>query len=80
MNLTAFFPTYAGKYYVWVDSGKVGLVLAMFQIAYLLCAPIVGMNLQRIGRKNMILIGYSICIAATICFGLCSHLPKNCNQ
>ena len=30
MNLTAFFPTYAGKYYKWVDSGKVGIVLAMF--------------------------------------------------
>jgi hypothetical protein len=42
-------------------------------------APIVGMNLQRIGRKNMILLGYSLCIIATICFGLCSHLPENCN-
>lgn len=30
MNLTAFFPTFAGKYYVWVDSGKIGIVLAMF--------------------------------------------------
>ena len=30
MNLTAFFPTYSGKYYSWVDGGKVGVVLAMF--------------------------------------------------
>jgi MFS family permease len=37
------------------------------------------MNLQRIGRKNMILMGYTLCIIATVCFGLCSHLPKNCN-
>jgi MFS family permease len=79
MNLTAFFPTYAGKYYYWVDGGKVGIVLAMFQIAYLVMAPIVGMNLQRVGRKNMILMGYTLCIIATVCFGLCSHLPKDCN-
>jgi MFS family permease len=79
MNLTAFFPTYATSYYYWVDSGKTGIVLAMFQIAYLLMAPIVGMNLQKIGRKNMILMGYTLCIISTICFGLCSHLPKNCN-
>lgn len=78
MNLTAFFPTYAENYYYWVDGSKVGLVLSMFQIAYLIMAPIVGMNLQRVGRKNMILIGYSLCILATICFGLCSHLPENC--
>jgi MFS family permease len=37
------------------------------------------MNLQRIGRKNMILMGYSLCITATICFGLCDHIPKDCN-
>lgn len=78
MNLTAFFPTYAEKYYYWVDGSKVGLVLSMFQIAYLIMAPVVGMNLQRVGRKNMILIGYSLCIIATVCFGLCAHLPENC--
>lgn len=30
MNLTAFFPTYAMKYYYWVDSGRIGIILAMF--------------------------------------------------
>jgi len=30
MNLAAFLPIYAAKEYIWVDSGKVGLILAMF--------------------------------------------------
>jgi hypothetical protein len=30
MNLAAFLPIYAAKEYTWVDSGKVGLILAMF--------------------------------------------------
>jgi MFS family permease len=42
-------------------------------------APVAGMTLQKIGRKNMILLGYFVCICATVGFGLCSHLPKNCN-
>jgi len=79
MNLTAFFPTYAMKYYYWVDAGRIGIILAMFQVAYLLFAPVVGMNLDRVGRKNMIMMGTTICILATLSFGLSSHLPKNCN-
>jgi MFS family permease len=40
-------------------------------------APIVGQNLQRIGRKNMILAGYVLCICATVGFGVCSNItPK----
>lgn len=39
-------------------------------------APIVGSNLQRIGRKNSILIGYSLCITATFGFGLISYIPQ----
>jgi MFS family permease len=47
----------------------------MFQVAYLMCAPFVGQNLQRFGRKNMIIMGYILCIMATVGFGLCSHVP-----
>jgi MFS family permease len=40
-------------------------------------APIVGQNLQRIGRKNMILAGYILCIGATVGFGVCANIgPK----
>ena len=45
MNLAAFLPNYANNYYYWVDGSKVGLILAMFQIAYLMMAPVVGMSL-----------------------------------
>lgn len=52
----------------------------MFQVAYLIFSPIVGTNLQRFGRKNVIIAGYSLCIMATIGFGLCPIIvPKNCN-
>jgi len=44
-------------------------------------APIVGQNLQRIGRKNMILAGYVLCICATVGFGVCSNIgPKQTDK
>ncbi len=41
----------------------------MFQLAYLIFAPIIGANLQRMGRKTSIIIGYGFIVLATIGFG-----------
>jgi MFS family permease len=48
----------------------------MFQVAYLICAPFVGSLLQKVGRKNMIVMGYCLCTTATVAFGACYHIPK----
>lgn len=39
-------------------------------------APTVGKTLAKVGRKNMIILGYIITIAATVAFGICYHIPK----
>ena len=75
MNLAAFFPIVAEKEYELTPL-QTALVLTMFQVAYLLCAPIVGQTLQKVGRKNMILMGYMLCTGATVAFGICYHIPK----
>ena len=75
MNLAAFFPIVAEKEYELTPL-QTALVLTMFQVAYLICAPIVGQTLQKVGRKNMILMGYMLCTGATVAFGICYHIPK----
>lgn len=42
----------------------------------MLTAPTVGKTLPMVGRKNMIIIGYIVTIAATVAFGVCYHIPK----
>lgn len=42
----------------------------MFQLAYLIFAPIIGGNLQKIGRKTAIVSGYVLITIATFGFGL----------
>ena len=38
----------------------------MFEIAYILSAPIIGTTLKKIGRKNYIVIGYLIIVIGTL--------------
>ena len=52
----------------------------MFQIAYMITAPLVGKTLAKVGRKNMIILGYILTIAATTAFGVCYHIPKEINE
>ena len=49
-------------------------------MAYLTISPFVGNNLQRIGRKNSIVIGYSIVTLATVGFGLIAFYPDNTSE
>jgi|APCry1669189034_1035192.scaffolds.fasta_scaffold144751_1 hypothetical protein len=42
----------------------------MFQMAYLIFAPLIGGNLQKFGRKNAIATGYGIIVIGTVGYGL----------
>lgn len=46
----------------------------MFQLAYLLAAPIIGSNLSKIGRKNSIVFGYVLLVVSTACFGVLAYV------
>jgi hypothetical protein len=41
----------------------------MFQLVYIVASPIVAMNLKKMGRKNSVVIGYSLMVKLTF-----SHL------
>jgi MFS family permease len=41
---------------------------SMFEVAYILSAPLIGATLKKVGRKNYIIIGYLIVVAGTAGF------------
>ena len=49
----------------------------MFQLAYLIFSPIIGGNLQKIGRKTAIVLGYAIIVLATVGFGLLVYIEND---
>jgi hypothetical protein len=48
----------------------------MYQLAFLIFAPIIGGNLLKIGRKTALIAGYSLTIAATMGFGLIVYVDE----
>ena len=45
-----------------------------YQIASMVISPIVGMKMDRIGRKNCIIIGFIFIVSATLGFGLLANV------
>jgi hypothetical protein len=41
---------------------------SMFEVAYILSAPLIGATLKKVGRKNYIIIGYLIVVLGTAGF------------
>ena len=40
----------------------------MFEVAYIMAAPLIGATLKKVGRKNYIILGYLIVVAGTAGF------------
>ena len=48
----------------------------MFQIGYLITAPVVGATMHRVGRKNFIIIGFITILIATVGLGMLSEVKQ----
>jgi MFS family permease len=48
----------------------------MFEIAYIIGAPFIGVSLPKVGRKNFIIIGYFIIVCGTLGFAFISLIPE----
>jgi len=77
LNISTFLPAFRKDHHPSINDGMVGIILSMFQLAYLIAAPFVGAFLGKIGRKTTIVIGYILIILATIGFGLLAYVPDN---
>lgn len=60
-----------------INSMTLSVILAMYNVARLLLSTTVGATMNKVGRKNYILIGFAFMILSTIGFGLLDFLPNN---
>lgn len=78
--MATFLPTYAEEHHPEITGGQMGLILwyakskfnvltySMFEVAYIMAAPVIGFSLKKVGRKNYIIIGYLIVVLGTAGF------------
>lgn len=73
LNVTALLPTFCKNRFPKISSVWVGVVLSSYSLAYVIAAPLVGLLLPRIGRKNAVIIGVVSTVAAAVLFGLAGY-------
>jgi len=79
LNIATFVPSYLLE----DDKGKLrdisvaefSVVLAMYNTARLLLSTTIGKSMNKVGRKNFIIIGFILMIISTIGFGALDYIP-----
>jgi MFS family permease len=76
-NIATFYPPYKEKHHKGISDFMVGIVLAMFEGGVLIFSPIVSLFLQKVGRKNFIIIGNFCMILSSIGFGMLIYVDHD---
>jgi MFS family permease len=71
LNVSSFYPLYVNdKYPGKINSTIVSICLAAFEFAGFIFTPIHGYTISKIGRKNAILMGFTLLILSTTALGM----------
>ena len=76
-NIATFYPPYKNHHHPTVTDTMVGFVLATMEVGILLTSPLISIILQKVGRKNFILIGHIVMILASAGFGLLVYVEND---
>ena len=73
MNVSALLPEFVQDNFPNMDSFQVGLLMAIYPIAFLVTAPFIGEKLTSFGRKSSVLAGVILMTISTLTFGLAGY-------
>lgn len=76
-NIATFYPPYKMHHHHTITDTMVGIVLATMEVGILLSSPFISMILQKVGRKNFILLGHIVMILASAGFGLLVYVESD---
>jgi MFS family permease len=51
--------------------------MSFVEVSGLICSPIIGIILEKLGRKNIIVAGFAIITLGTLGLGLCDLIKEN---
>lgn len=76
MNVSSLLPSYVEVNYPRLNATYVGILMAIFPVGFLITAPIIGVYGEKVGRKNIVIIGVILITFATLAFGLASYFTN----
>jgi MFS family permease len=74
LNVAVLVPIYVADTFPDISDVEVGLLMAIFPIAYLVSAPLVGSMLTKHGRKSAVIGGVVLMTVSTVIFALAGKL------
>ena len=61
LNVMSFFPLFVEQHYdLYISTSMVSICMSCFEIGGIISSPIIGSTIQKIGRKNALIIGFII--------------------
>lgn len=79
LNIATFVPSYLNEdergHQRDIDTAEFAVVLAMYNTARLLLSTTIGKSMNKVGRKNFIIIGFILMIISTVGFGVLDYIP-----
>jgi MFS family permease len=79
MNIGAFLPQFAEDAHPGLQELDLGILFAIYQITFLITAPLAGAKMHLIGRRRTVLISILLMAVATTIFGLAAYFKKTRN-
>jgi len=70
LNVAVLVPLFVNNTFPEINSFKVGALMAIFPIAYLIAAPLVGSTLTKHGRKSAVIGGVLLMTVSTVIFAV----------
>ena len=69
-NLATFYPPYVKEHHPSISEGRVGFIIGLMYAAIILASLSSSILLQKLGRKNVLLVGTVIMLVGTAGYGL----------
>lgn len=76
-NISAELPPHIEEHHPRLNSFDVACLMAIFPVTNIVTAPLVGILLQRVGRRNVVWIGICMMTLSTLSFGVASYLAND---
>lgn len=73
MNVSALLPEFVNDNFPHMTSFSVGLLMAIYPIAFLVTAPFIGEKLTSFGKKSAVIVGVLLMTLSTLTFGLAGY-------
>ena len=77
LNVASLVPLYFEHHHPDFDSLEVGILFASYQVIFICVAPLIGMNLEQVGRRKALFISIQTFTVSTLIYGIAAFIEND---